>query len=494
MFEFYRLSLITMETNEWFFFQVYVALIWLFMLPRMILAGVYYFKRRQQSKPKLYKKNHSTTVVLTIYKEDAEILEQCVKKVYKSLIKGCEKFSFIAIIDGWSPEQINSPQYKVVSTYADLVLGTDARNKRKNLRAMCKAAREHNILYETMIFLDSDTIPHDDEVVARLMVEFDDPQVGGVTTAQLIHEPRTLMQRISFWLENARLNSSMAAASLFGQVLCLPGRMYALRTHLVEQRMDELVNDSFSYFGFMRRNCVAGDDRTLTNFILQAGYKTLLVPEALVTTTAPADFKTTCKMWARWGRTSQGYTIRSPWLRHYPFAFFVAWSDIFISLLTVYLVAVHWPYQMIFGSSTIPLVQAVTFAVMGMLLTMTIRQAPHLYQYKRDWPLLPMFVMIATLGQFIRVWSLLTQHKVGVWGSRAGADSKEKNDTVLILKDNRLALSQYLAADLALKAQTEEIIRMAQAPMASPTTSEHSLAHTEKQVSTTQSQDLELVD
>lgn len=433
MLEFLYLSNITWHTDQWFLFQFYVIFVWIAMLPRMVLAGVFYqLKNRKliQNYP-LTKKD--ATVVLTIYKEDPIILEQCIAKVRRALEIGCKKFAIIAIIDGWQNDDFDSEQYKITQRYADVVLGTDARNKRKNLRALLKEARKRGVLYDITIFLDSDTIPKDDQVVLNLLAPFSDPMIGGATTAQLVHNPKTLSERISFWLEDARLNSSMAAASLFGQVACLPGRMYAVKTSLVEHRMDELVNDSFSYFGFMRRSCIAGDDRVITNFILEAGYKTVLVPEAVITTLAPATFKQTFKMWVRWGRTSQGYTLRSPWLHHYPFAFFVYWTDILVSLFTVGIVALYWPYQMLWGETHRPIMQALTVALLGMMLTMAIRQYPHLHKYKRDWSVLPAFVLVVTYAQFIRVWALMTQHKVGIWGSRQGADTGKKDDFVRIL-------------------------------------------------------------
>lgn len=432
MLEFIRLGFITAETSQWFIFQIYVIFVWAVMLPRMILAGLFYYKEKNKKIP-LCHTQLDATVVLTIYKEDPKILEKCISRVNKQLSERDSEYSIIAIIDGWDKSKENLTLYEIAKRYSSLVLTTNARNKRKNLRAMFIEARKHNILYENTIFLDSDTIPSNDETITHLLTPFSNPGIGGVTSAQLIHNPKTLIQKISFWLEDARLNSSMAAASLFGQVVCLPGRMYAVRTKLVENKMDQLVNDSFSYFGFMKRACIAGDDRVVTNFVLRSGYKTVLAPKAKVTTYAPDTWNTTRKMWTRWGRTSQGYTLRSPWLLRYPFAFFLSWSDILLTIFTVYIVGIHWPYNIFFGNSDIIFIQAMLLAFLGMLMTMSIRQAPHLYQHKRDWKILPAFVLVVTLAQFIRFWSLLTQHKVGVWGSREGTETLDKDDYVQVV-------------------------------------------------------------
>jgi cellulose synthase/poly-beta-1,6-N-acetylglucosamine synthase-like glycosyltransferase len=219
----------------------------------------------------------------------------------------------------------------------------------------------------------------------------------------------------------------MPAASLFGQVGCLPGRLYAARTDLIKDRMDELVNDTFSYFGFQRKLCVAGDDRAITNFVLEAGYRTILMPKAQITTDAPATFQNTLKMWARWGRSSQGYTIRSKWLWKRPAAFLLYWSDILLTVFTVFIVAIHWPYAMFFGNSGIPFFQALFYALLGMMATMFIRQSPHLCQYRYYFKLLPVFTVVATIAQFTRFWSLCTQHKIGSWGTRSQAPAAGGN-------------------------------------------------------------------
>lgn len=423
----------TMHTGRWFVFEIYVMFVWTCMLPRMVFAGMFYAFRNKPTWIERYPDvKHAAVVVLTIYEENLEILEESMRKVKASLDVGTSRYFFGAIIDGYNKDPIAAAaQAEIARKYADVVLATNARNKRKNIRAILRDARQRGRIERITILLDSDTIPvsPNDSTVARLLAPFSDPRIGGATTAQLIHNPRTWIQKISFWNEDARLNSSMAACTYFGQVLCLPGRMYAALTELLEPRLDEFVNDYFSYFGFFRRLCIAGDDRATTNFVLQAGYRTILVPDACVVTTAPETFPKTQGMWARWGRSSQLNTIRSPWLIKYPFAFFVAWGDILMAPLTVYIVAVHWPLTFWYGHSTTPLLQAVSYAIIGMMMTMVIRQFPHLWKYPKSWWMLPVFVIVMTYAQFIRVYSLLTLYKISTWGgARSGGSATNAAD------------------------------------------------------------------
>ncbi len=413
----------TIHTGRWYVFEIYVMFVSARQFPLMALAGIFYFlwSRGWIQKYPLDKK--AVTIVVTIYDENLKILEESLRKVKESLEYGTTRHFFIAIIDGFdkNPAKV-ALETEIAKRYANVVLVTNARHKKWNLRELLREARKRGRLEELLIFLDSDTIPRNKDVVLKLLAPFSDPRIGGTTTSQLVHDPKTWIQKISFWLEDARLNSSMAACSLFGQVACLPGRMYAVRTKLVEHRMDELVNDSFSYFGLMRRPAIAGDDRRITGFVLQAGYRTVLVWDACVTTTAPDNLVDTCGMWARWCRTFQGITIRSPWLIRFPVAFFVYWTSILVTLSTVYIVAVHWPLTYLLGHGGTPLWQALILAVFGMILTTIVRQFPHLWKYPRSLWVLPIFPFVMLLFQFICFWALLTQHLVGKWGgSRADA-------------------------------------------------------------------------
>ena len=96
-----------------------------------------------------------------------------------------------------------------------------------------------------------------------------------------------------------------------------------------------------------------------------------------------------------------------------------------ISLATVYLVMIHWPYHLFFGDGQIPFFQAMVMTVMGMCLTVMFRQVPHLIRNPRDILLIPVFAVVLTIGQFVRVKALFTPHKIGVWGTRAGSDEKD---------------------------------------------------------------------
>jgi cellulose synthase/poly-beta-1,6-N-acetylglucosamine synthase-like glycosyltransferase len=443
----------------WTFFLVFFVLVSIVMLSRQLVAAYFYRQFRQGRILQMEHKKVDTTIFVTIFDESPELLRRSLSGVRASFDKHCSKVALVAIVDGYDlyPDK-GKMLVDVASEFSDLVFVTNARSKRKNLRNMFHEARDRGMLYEYSCFLDSDTILDDEDVARELLRPLQDPAIGGVTTSQRALYVNTIPERIGDWLENARLFSSMAAGSLFGQVGCLPGRLYAVRTSIIKDKMDDLVEDYWTFFG-NRAQCFAGDDRVLTNFVLQAGYRTCMVPTAGVKTLVPETFSKMFKTWERWGRSSQGYTLRSVrWLVRRPVILFQYLSDMFISLATVYLVAFHWPYHMIMGDSMQPLVEAMVMAVVGMGMTIMARQVPHLYSTPRDILLIPVFAIAITIGQFVRVKALFTPHLIGVWGTREGADRDKSSQVWVDCVWERGALRVITNSTTSLNVQVKNVV------------------------------------
>ena len=397
----------------------------LLMIPRILLGLLFHLLWYVGLIHRFGDTMFSATALVTVFNEKPDDLERCLSGLKRSLEVGTTQHSLLVIIDGYghpdpAVQQACRDAERIASSYADVVLCTTAQNKRSNLRALTTAAREKGLLNDILILVDSDTYLNDTHVVRRLLRPFSDPRIGGTTTAQRIRDPQTIAERVSDWLEDARKWSGMAAASLFRQVLCLPGRMIALRTELVEHHMDDLVNDTFSVGPFGPWRCKAGDDRFLTNCVLRQGFGTILVPNAGVTTEAKKTMGETFTMWTRWGRSSQGYTLRSPWLFKPQnwMAAFIGWGDILVTLSTVFIIALHWPYAYLTGSVEEPLLQMLMWSLVGMAATVLSRQWWHLVRHPRNLVLLPAFLYMITVGQFIRFYAFMTPWLIDNWGTR----------------------------------------------------------------------------
>ena len=199
--------------------------------------------------------------------------------------------------------------------------------------------------------------------------------------------------------------------------------------------MDELVEDWWGVpWSRDKVQCFAGDDRVITNFVLKAGYKTIMMPSAGVKTCMPSSFFKMFKQWERWGRSSQGYTLRTlDWSWKQPWIFFQNTSDIFITVSTCYIMTIHWVLIFFVYSKrpediSLPISTSLMYFMCGTLLTILYR---HFYflttqciAHRKPWIVLivPVFYVCIAILHLIRLYSLCTPHKIGVWGTREGAD------------------------------------------------------------------------
>lgn len=408
---------------------------WLFELRERDVAGP-----RRRREVQFGEHQYDVTTIVTCAKEDPDVFEEAMSRLRAQ--RGLRKHAIVVLVDAIDDLKNVDPDdlrcLEIAKRYADRVFVTNVRDKRVNLSNGVRLARENGLLYGRLALMDSDTVCDHDWVVAYLAYEFDDQRIGGATTAQRCLRVVTGPERVSDWLENARLKSSMAAGSRHGQVGCLPGRLYMVRTELVADLIiEELPNEVWTGFRptfrwpFFERwsvKCKAGDDRQITNFVLRQGYRTVLVLEAGVKTLVPDTYRKLWRTWRRWGTSSQGYVFRTlfgpeSWLWRRPFVLYHYATDILISHVSVALVLV-WLTSLFRSDEALllPLSAMVTLSFFGMLATFALRQWPHLREEPRDFLLLPLFVAVVTIAQFVRVWACWTPWRIGTWSTRQGVD------------------------------------------------------------------------
>ncbi len=443
-------------------FVIYVIFVWAVMLPRPIFAWIFltmYWKNHGylavgswrerfakklesvfptdtvRSYPKPDKQGYAVSLVITMFREEYENFERNLRTMKESLEASGVDYEIIVVMDGVKSRQelqTNKQMkslFELAQEYADVITIHNNRNKREGLADAIKRAK-----YPIIGFGDSDTFV---EVPAfeRLLRVFHNPRIGGATTAQRVEDPKSTAQILADWLESARLYASMPFAALFGQVGCLPGRLYVARKSLIEPHLDKFVNE---YGGILRKILrKPGDDRFITMAIMRAGYMTTLVPDASVTTLAPEKFADLIPQQSRWATTSQWYTIESlPWLWRFPATLFVYATDILVTIGTVGIVLL-WIYNAIFGVLTYPLWSALLIAFAGMSATVVVRQAPHLRHYwRRDLKYVPIFSVYVTVLQFVR-FAALVRPKWGSWQTRGNAKSHSGREFAEVYRRER---------------------------------------------------------
>ncbi len=89
-----------------------------------------------------------------------------------------------------------------------------------------------------------------------------------------------------------------SAQSMFRTVYCCPGALTGYRLSVVREVLARWEGQTF--FGVP---CTYGEDRALTNFVLEAGYDTVYQRSAVVHTVVPDSYAQLCRMYLRWDRS-----------------------------------------------------------------------------------------------------------------------------------------------------------------------------------------------
>jgi hyaluronan synthase len=379
-------------------FVAFFAYVWLLWAAKALAARRY---RPSTADPG----DLRTTVLVPVFREPEEVFRRALASVRDN-----EPTEVVVVVDGGDEHLA-----RVAADYADRVLRIAKSGKRAAIAAGLGASDAST---DVVLVLDSDTI-WADGALAELLRPFADARVGGVTPRQAIFDPgANAVRRLAEWMEDVRYHLTVPAQSLFGQVGCLAGRTIAYRRSAFEPAVRRLVAQTV--FGVPQH---VGDDRVLTNELLRAGWRTVYQSSALVLTDAPDDWRTFWRQQLRWGRSSQRETLLSlRWLWRRPVAFACFLTDIAtpFALYAVLAVAAARAVEGEGGPTGWHLFVELPLGYLGMLLSIGLRQLPHLRRVPRDVPRLPLFVLQLTFVMVpIRLLAFATMLHQG-WSTRSG--------------------------------------------------------------------------
>jgi hyaluronan synthase len=199
------------------------------------------------------------------------------------------------------------------------------RGKRAALEAGFRRARG-----DIVVTIDSDSVIGQDTLFA-MVGPFRDPKVGAVAGKVIAYNrtqgiiPRMLHVRYVLSFDFLR-----AVQSSYGTVYCCPGALAGYRQSVVCEVLEQWMGQTF-----LGRQCTYGEDRALTNYILDRGYNTVYQRSAVVRTIVPWTYRKLCKMYLRWDRSYVREEIRLTriiWKRP-PHALAIALLDKFVTNL-----------------------------------------------------------------------------------------------------------------------------------------------------------------
>ena len=125
------------------------------------------------------------------------------------------------------------------------------------------------------------------------------PDIGAVCGDIRVENARfnllTRLIAIRYW---TAFNLERAAQSFFGAIRCCSGPFSAYRAEVIRRVKERYINQTFC-----GRKCTYGDDRHLTNLVLDQGYRTIYQEAALANTYVPDTLREYITQQNRWNKS-----------------------------------------------------------------------------------------------------------------------------------------------------------------------------------------------
>jgi hyaluronan synthase len=252
----------------------------------------------------------SVSIIVPVYNEDHKILGDCLQSLCDQDYESLE----ILIVDDGSKdrEELKRNVYskfvhdrRVHMIYTPINVGK--RHAQKFGFNRCTG--------EIIVTIDSDTVIPP-AGVRQLMQRFKDPTVGAVTgDVQVSNKNDNILTRLINYRYWSAFHQERAAQSYFYAMMCCSGPFAAYRKNVIDH-----VKDRYTSQMFLGRRCTFGDDRHLTNLILEEGYKVVFDNRAIAYTHAPDSIRVYLKQQLRWNKSfyrEMLWTLRSRRKHHW---------------------------------------------------------------------------------------------------------------------------------------------------------------------------------
>ena len=242
----------------------------------------------------------SMTVVIPAYNEGRMVLKSVEAVAAANYPSG--RLEIIVIDDGSKDDTWHWIQ-QAAAHYPDLVtpIQQDRNRGKREALALGFARAKGDIL----VTIDSDSVIEPDALLA-LAGPFANPKVGAVAGKVLVYNrSRGLIPRMLHVRYVLSFDFLRSVELVYRNVFCCPGALTGLRASAVRGVLERWQNQHF-----LGSRCTFGEDRAMTNFLLDAGYDTVYQRTAVVHTEVPERFKKLCKMLLRWDRSYVREEIR----------------------------------------------------------------------------------------------------------------------------------------------------------------------------------------
>merc|ERR1711933_310311 len=294
-------------------------------------------------------KVRSVAIQISAFEEDPDYLRECLQSISKLRYPNA-RLKIILTVDGNQDKDMyhweifkqvfasDAPQlFRWDYNFHELPEGiSNAQNGVDDLVLMLKEHRcvcvmqkwggEREVMYTSfraigdavdyMQVCDSDTKLHPDATLELVRVLDTQTHVGAVGgDVKILNDGDSIVSFLSslrYWMA---FNVERACQSYFGCVSCISGPLGLYRNSVLQQYLN-LWSDQ----KFLGSVCTFGDDRHLTNRMLQFGYATKYTPHAVCHTETPSQYLRWLNQQIRWSKSYFREWLFNAlwWHKHHP--------------------------------------------------------------------------------------------------------------------------------------------------------------------------------
>ncbi|HEY3490363.1 MAG TPA: glycosyltransferase [Candidatus Deferrimicrobiaceae bacterium] len=288
------------ETRHWVRVIERPSLLWFLMGLLMLTFRTLLWFRYRPFPAAVPDEAPSLTVIIPAYNEGA-MVEQTIDSVVAANYPK-DRLEIFVVDDGSTDDTWACIQ-RAAQRHPDLV--TPVRFPRNQGKRAALAEGFRRGRGDVFLTIDSDSVI-DAGTLLAMAGPFRDPKVGAVAGKVLVYNlgggiiPRML--RVRYVLSFDFLRS---VQSTYRTVYCCPGALAAYRADAVRNALARWLEQTF-----LGAPCTYGEDRALTNYILEDGYDTVYQRTGIVRTIVPETYGKLCCMYIRWERSNIKEEIR----------------------------------------------------------------------------------------------------------------------------------------------------------------------------------------
>ena len=291
--ELFRLVRRSIAAGSWSASILKPALMWMAVVLSMMVGRTLLWFGYRPFEAAAHDAAPGMTVVIPAYNEGA-MVEQSIESVVAARYPR-DRLQIVAVDDG-STDDTWKYIRRAAARHPGLVTALRLernQGKRAALAAGFRAARG-----EILVTIDSDSV-----IEARALLEmagpFRDARVGAVAgKVAAYNRDRGLIPRMLHVRYILSFDFQRSVQSIYRTVYCCPGALAAYRASVVNEVLEPWLAQRF-----LGVPCTYGEDRALTNAILERGFDTVYQGSAVVHTLVPDTYAQLCRMYLRWDRS-----------------------------------------------------------------------------------------------------------------------------------------------------------------------------------------------